>query len=82
MKGARPGRSQRDLRTIESFFREHGSPTVTIEVAPWPVDDVSQLRLSSGYAPSGTEDVVVATAASCAEPIQSGETLTADGWSR
>ena len=82
VKGAHAELSRRELETIESFFRGCGSRVVTVEVAPWPVGDVAELLLHFGYAPSGTEDVVVACGPSRGERIHSVEPVSADSWRR
>jgi hypothetical protein len=82
VKGTMPGLSYQDLQTIESFFREHGSRMVTIELAPWPHGDVPDLLRRCEYVPTDTEDIMVAHEASGEGPIHSVETLPADDWSR
>jgi hypothetical protein len=59
VKGAGAHLSVRDLDEIESFFRDHHTPTVTIEMAPWASEETGLLLGVRGYLLAGHEDVLV-----------------------
>ena len=59
LKGAGPNLSRRDLRAIESFFRDHGAAAATIEMAPWITVETERALAESGYRVTGHEDVMV-----------------------
>ena len=61
VKGVGAQISRRDLEEIESFFRDYGAATSTIEMAPW-TSDWSQVLEERGYRVVGWEDVVATTA--------------------
>jgi hypothetical protein len=64
VKAAGPGVSPSDLDEIESFFRRHRVPAVTIELAPWLPDESVHVLRDRGYLPVGNEDVVAMTTSS------------------
>ena len=59
VKGAGPSLAASDIDTAEAFFRDHGAHRAVFELAPWVSDDALGLLTRLGYAPAGTEDVVV-----------------------
>jgi hypothetical protein len=61
VKGTGARVSPLDLHQIESFFRDRNAATVTIEMAPWPGEEVPQILGERGYSVAGQEDVMATT---------------------
>jgi len=64
VKGTGAQISTRDLEEIESFFRDHHAPSVTIESAPWLNEESKALLVDRGYGVAGQENVVATTSGS------------------
>lgn len=63
VKGVAGGVTADELVEIESFFRAHRVPAVTVELAPWSDGAARQLLVARGYEVAGSEDVVTRTVA-------------------
>jgi hypothetical protein len=61
VKGIGPHLSPYDLDEIELFFRDHATPTVTIEAAPRLTEESIRILSERGYLGADREDVVSTT---------------------
>jgi GNAT superfamily N-acetyltransferase len=81
VKGTGPHLSPSDLDRIEAFFRGLGSPEVTIETAPWLVEESKQLLTARGYAEGVRESVVTTSSGkSPAAPTLRAEAASLELW--
>jgi hypothetical protein len=62
VKGLPRGVGPEDLDAIETFFRDHGERTATVELAPWPEPTTAALLAERGYRVEGHEDVLAIAA--------------------
>jgi hypothetical protein len=62
VKGTGPRLAPSDLDRIEAFFRRTGSPEVTIESAPWLLEESRRLLAERGYREGAPESVVTTLA--------------------
>jgi len=63
VKGLPGNETNEQLREIETFFRTHGVPDITVELAPWSDTATQEVLAARGYVISGAEDVVMFTVA-------------------